>query len=422
MSETKMKVGGESPSESALLDQLLAGCQKPEDLLAPGGAFNRLRKRLIERLLGAELDTHLGYVKGQKAVAEDGNHRNGYSAKTVLGEDGPVALDIPRDRLGTFEPQLIKKGQRRFEGFDQKIVALYARGMTVREIQGFLLEQYGVEVSPDFISLATQGVQEEVTTWQNRPLENLYPIVVFDALRVKIRDGGSVQNKAVHLALGIRADGLKEVLGLWIETNEGAKFWLQVMTELQNRGVQDILIAVVDGLKGFPDAINAVFPKTEVQTCIVHLVRHSLSYVGWQDRKFVAADLRFIYQAQTAELARQQLETFAAGKWGQKYPTIAASWRRAWEQVIPFFTYPLEVRRVIYTTNAIESVNMQLRKIIKNRGHFPNDEAAAKLIYLALRNLTAKWKMPPVFWKSAMNQFAIRYPDRFAVLSVGIAY
>src|ERR1035437_1476652 len=422
MSETKMKAGAESQRETAMLDQLLAGCEQPEDLLAPGGAFNRLRKRLIERLLGAELDTHLGYAKGPQGVADDGNHRNGYSAKTVLGEDGSVALAIPRDRLGPFEPQLIKKGQRRFEGFDQKIVALYARGMTVREIQGFLLEQYGVEVSPDFISLATESVQEEVTIWQNRPLESLYPIVVFDALRVKIRDGGSVQNKAVQLALGIRADGLKEVLGLWLETNEGAKFWLQVMTELKHRGVQDILIAVVDGLKGFPDAINAVFAQTEVQTCIVHLVRHSLSYVGWQDRKLVAAELRTIYQAETAELARQQLETFAAGKWGQKYPTIAASWRRAWEQVIPFFAYPLEVRRVIYTTNAIESVNMQLRKIIKNRGHFPNDEAAAKLIYLALRNITARWKMPPVFWQSAMNQFAIRYPDRLAVLSVGTAY
>ena len=260
MTDTKMKGKVEAQREAALLDQLLEGCDKPEDLLAPGGAFNRLRKRLIERLLGAELDTHLGYAKGEPPVADDGNHRNGYSAKTVLGEDGPVALDIPRDRLGTFEPQLIKKGQRRFEGFDQKIIALYARGMTVREIQGFLLEQYGVEVSPDFISLATESVQAEVTLWQNRPLETLYPIVVFDALRVKIRDGGSVQNKAVHLALGIRADGLKEVLGLWIETNEGAKFWLQVMTELKNRGVQDILIAVVDGLKGFPEAIQTVFP------------------------------------------------------------------------------------------------------------------------------------------------------------------
>lgn len=369
-------------------------------------------------MLNAELEDHLGYAKGQKPVADDGNHRNGSSAKTVLGEDGPVELAIPRDRQGTFEPQLIRKGQRRFEGFDQKIVALYARGMTVREIQGFLLEQYGVEVSPDFISLATGSVQEEVTTWQNRPLETLYPLVVFDALRVKIRDSGSVQNRAVHLALGIRPDGLKEILGLWIESNEGAKFWLQVMTELKNRGVQDILIAVVDGLKGFPEAINAVFPKTEVQTCIVHLVRHSLSYVNWQDRKLVAAELRLIYQAATAEQARQQLDTFASGKWGQKYPTIVASWRRAWEQVIPFFAYPLEVRRVIYTTNALESVNMQLRKIIKNRGHFPNDEAAAKLIYLALRNITAKWKMPPVYWKAAMNQFAIRYPERFVVPSV----
>jgi putative transposase len=419
MSEAKKSVAGALLGEAELMDQLLAGCQSPEDVLGPGGAFNRLRKRLIERLLDTELSSHLGYAKGQRpAAAAAGNHRNGYSAKTVLSEDGPVELAIPRDRLGTFEPQLIKKGQRRFEGFDQKIIALYARGMTVREIQGFLLDQYDVEVSPDFISAATEGVLEEVTAWQNRPLESLYPLVVFDALRVKIRDEGSVQNKAVHLALGIRADGQKEVLGLWIETNEGAKFWLRVMTELRNRGVQDILIAVVDGLKGFPDAIQAVFPQAEVQTCIVHLVRHSLSYCGWQDRKLVAAELRTIYRAATAEAARQHLEQFAAGKWGQKYPTIVAAWRRAWEQVIPFFAYPLEVRRVIYTTNAIESLHMQLRKIIKNRGHFPSDEAAAKLIYLALRNITARWKMPPVFWKAAMNQFAIRYADRFAVLSV----
>jgi len=419
MSDTKQSEGSASRSEAELLDQLLAGCKTPEEILGPGGALNRLRKRLIERVLHTEMSTHLGYEKGQKPVASaNENHRNGYSSKTVIGEDGPVELAIPRDRLGTFEPQLIKKGQRRFEGFDQKIIAMYARGMTVREIQGFLLDQYDVEVSPDFISAATEGVLEEVTAWQNRPLEGLYPLVVFDALRVKIRDEGSVQNKAVHLALGIRADGLKEVLGLWIETNEGAKFWLRVMTELRNRGVQDILIAVVDGLKGFPEAIQAVFPQTEVQTCIVHLVRHSLSYVSWQDRKLVAAELRLIYRAATAEEARQQLEHFAAGQWGQKYPTIVAAWRRVWEQVIPFFAYPLEVRRVIYTTNAIESLHMQLRKIIKNRGHFPSDEAAAKLIYLALRNITARWKMPPVFWKAAMNQFAIRYADRFAAASV----
>lgn len=421
MTDTKPKTneGLDARRETAILDELLAGCQTPADLLAPGGAFNRLRKRLIERLLGTELDAHLGYAKGQPPGEKpDGNHRNGYSAKTVLGEDGPVPLDIPRDRLGTFAPQLIKKSQRRFEGFDQKIIALYARGMTVREIQGFLLEQYDAEVSPDFISTATASVQEDVTLWQNRPLETLYPLVIFDALRVKIRDGGSVQNKAVHLALGVRADGQKDVLGLWLETNEGAKFWLQVMTELKNRGVQDILLAVVDGLKGFPEAINAVFPQTEVQTCIVHLVRASLSYVAWQDRKAVAETLRAIYQAPTAALAQQQLETFAAGQWGQKYPTIAPAWRRVWEQVIPFFAYPPEVRRVIYTTNAIESLNMQLRKVSKNRGHFPNDEAATRLLYLALRNITAKWKMPPPGWQAAMNQFAIRYPDRLAVLSV----
>ena len=417
--KSKMNEGLDARRETAILDELLAGCETPADLLAPGGAFNRLRKRLIERLLGTELDAHLGYAKGQPPGEKpDGNHRNGYSAKTVLGEDGPVPLAIPRDRLGTFAPQLIKKCQRRFDGFDPKIIALYARGMTVREIQGFLLEQYDVEVSPDFISTATASVQEDVTLWQNRPLETLYPLVIFDAMRVKIRDTGSVQNKAVPLALGIRADGQKDVLGLWIETNEGAKFWLQVMTELKNRGVQDILLAVGDGLKGFPEAINAVFPQTEVQTCIVHLVRASLNYVAWQDRKAVAEALRLIYRAATAALGQQQLATFAAGQWGQKYPTIAPAWRRVWEQVIPFFAYPPEVRRVICTTNAIESLNMQLRKVSKNRGPFPNHEAATRLLYLALRNITAKWKMPPPGWQAAMNQFAIRYPDRWAVLSV----
>ena len=418
MSEAKKSEAGALLSEAELMDQLLAGCQSPEDVLGPGGAFNRLRKRLIERVLHTELSSHLGYAKGQKAAVADGNHRNGYSAKTVLSEDGPVELAIPRDRLGTFEPQLIRKGQRRSAAFDQRIIALYARGMTVREIQGFLLDQYEVEVSPDFISAATESVLEEVTAWQNRPLEGLYPIVVFDALRVKIRDAGTVRNKAVHLALGLRADGQKEVLGLWIEANEGARFWLQVLTELRNRGVQDILIAVVDGLRGFPEAIQAVFPQTEVQTCIVHLVRHSLSFCGWQERKLVAAELRGIYRAATAEEARRLLEAFAAGRWGQKYPTIVAAWRRAWEQVTPFFAYPLELRRVIYTTNAIESLHMQLRKIIKNRGHFPSDEAAAKLIYLALRNITTRWKMPPVFWKAALNQFAIRYADRFQAASL----
>jgi transposase-like protein len=420
MSEKK-KSGEASRNEAELMDQLLAGCEGAEDVFGPGGAFNQLRKRLIERMLHTELSSHLGYEKGQKApdsVAAEGNHRNGYSSKKVISEDGPLELAIPRDRLGTFEPQLIRKGQRRSDAFDRRIISLYARGMTVREIQGFLVDQYGLEVSPDFISAATEGVMDEVTAWQNRPLETLYPIVVFDALRVKIRDQGTVQNKAVHLALGIRTDGQKEVLGLWIETNEGAKFWLKVLTDLRNRGVQDVLIAVVDGLKGFPEAIQTVFPKAEVQTCIVHLVRHSLNFCGWQDRRLVAAELRGIYRAATAEEALRLLEAFAGGKWGRKYANIVAAWRRAWEQVIPFFAYPMEVRRVIYTTNAIESLNMQLRKIIKNRGHFPNDEAASKLIFLALRNITADWKMPPVFWKSALNQFVIRYPERFTASSL----
>lgn len=381
MSETQKEAAAASRSEVELIDRWVAECRQPEDWFRPGGAFNRLRKQLIERVLHAELDSHLGYERGEKPPSD--NHRNGTSPKTVIGEDGPVMLAIPRDRQGTFEPQLIKKGQRRFAGFDQKIIAMYARGMTVREIQGFLPDPYEVEVSPEFISTATEGVLEEVTAWQNRPLERLYPVVIFDALQVKIRQEGTVQNKAVHLAMGLRPDGLKEVLGLWIEPNEGARFWLRVLTELRHRGVQDILIAVVDGLKGLPETIEAVFPQTEVPTCIVHLVRHSLNDCSWQDRKAVANELRTIYRAATAQAAQRHLEAFAAGKRGGKYPTIVAAWRRAWEQVIPFFEYPQEVRRVIHPTHAIESRHMQLRKIIKNRGHFPSDEAAAKLIYLA---------------------------------------
>ena len=403
--------------KDALLDQLLEGYQKPEDLLGEDGIFQELKKALVEKALGAELTHHLGYEKGQKPSRAASNTRNGHGKKKVKGQDGEMEIAVPRDRDGTFEPQLIKKGQRRFEGFDDKIISLYARGMTVREIQGHLKELYAVEVSPDLISRVTDAVLEEVREWQNRPLDPVYPLVIFDALRVKIRDEGVVKNKSVYLALGMNVEGIKTVLGLWIEQTEGAKFWLRVMTELKNRGVADILIAAVDGLKGFPEAITSVFPQAQVQTCIVHLVRHSLRFVPWKDRKEVAVDLKAIYRAETESAAQGRLSEFEA-KWDGKYPTIGQSWRRNWEQVIPFLAYPQEIRKVIYTTNAIESLNRSLRKAVKTRGHFPNDQAATKLLYLAIRNLTAKWKMPPREWASAMNQFAILFDDRLQAVGM----
>jgi len=396
-----------------LIDELLEKYgSSPEAMLGEKGLFMDLKKRIVERALAGELTHHLGYPAGEKPAAVK-NHRNGYSSKKLLAEEGPMEIEVPRDREGSFEPLLIPKGKRRFEGFDERIIAMYARGMSVREIQGFLLDQYRVEVSADFISTVTDSVIEEVVEWQNRPLEGMYPVVFFDALRVKIRDEGSVKNKAVYLALGMGPDGRRDVLGLWIEQNEGAKFWLKVMNELRNRGVEDILIAVVDGLKGFPEAITTVFPLTSVQTCIVHLTRFSLSFCGWKERKQVAVGLRAIYRAETAQAAEARLAEFEAGVWGKKYPMIVQSWRRNWEQVIPFYAYPSEIRKMIYTTNAIESLHMQLRKVLKNRGHFPSDEAATKLIYLALRNITKKWKNPPVTWRSAANQFAIQFGKRF---------
>lgn len=380
-------------------------------ILGREGLVAQLTKRVVEKALAGELTHHLGYAPG--AVPPGPNCRNGSSRKTLITEEGAVEIAVPRDRAGTFEPRLIAKGQRRFEGFDEKIIAMYARGMSVREIQGFLLDQYQVEVSADFISTVTDAVLEELNAWQNRPLEPLYPIVFFDALRVKIRDEGVVKNKAVYLALGVAANGSKDVLGLWIEANEGARFWLGVMNELKTRGVGDILIAVVDGLKGFPEAITAAFPQTTVQTCIVHLTRFSLAYCGWQDRQAVATALRGIYQAVNAAEGRQRLEAFEQGELGRKYKLIGPSWRRHWEEVIPFYSYPPEIRRMIYTTNAIESLHMQVRKVIKNRGHFPSDEAAGKLIYLALRNIIKRWKMAAPHWAAAMNQFAIIYGARF---------
>jgi transposase-like protein len=414
------KAGGEAfrkgkrGLDESLIDQWLAEHYAgPEDILGKEGLLARLTKAVVERALGAELTHHLGYAKGDAPVSEGDNCRNGTSAKTLIGEGGKVAIAVPRDREGTFAPRLIAKGQRRFEGFDEKIIAMYARGMTVREIQGLLLDQYQVEVGHDFISTVTDAVLGEVVEWQNRPLEGMYPIVFFDALRVKIRSEGTVKNQAVYLALGVAADGTRDVLGLWIEQTEGAKFWMKVMNELRNRGVGDILIAVVDGLKGFPEAITGVFPQTTVQTCIVHLTRFSLAYCSWQDRPAVANGLKAIYRAASAEEGARLLEAFGESELGKKYPMIAASWRRHWAEVIPFYDWSPEVRKMIYTTNAIESLNMQLRKVLKNRGHFPSEEAAGKLIYLALRNIVKQWKKPPTHWGAAAHQFALRFGERF---------
>jgi len=372
------------------------------------------KKALVEAAMEAELSHHLGYANGEAKPEGVANHRNGGTAKTVLTSEGPMRIETPRDRAGDFEPVLIPKHARRFTGFDDKIVALYARGLTVREIQAFLLESYGTDVSPSLISTVTDGVMAEVSIWQNRALEPVYPVVFFDALRVKVREDAVVRNKAVYLALGVQRDGTRDVLGIWIETTEGAKFWMKVFNDLKTRGVSDILIAVADGLKGMPEALGAVFPATTLQTCIVHLIRNSLDYASWKDRKALAAALRPIYTAPSAEAAEAALDAFEAGPWGQKFPTIAAAWRRAWDRVIPFFTFPPPIRRVIYTTNAIESLNARLRKIIKTRGHFPTDEAAAKLIWLALRNITADWGKAAHHWKEAMNQFAILYAERFS--------
>jgi putative transposase len=393
-----------------LIDQFVNGPMSAEAVNAASMAF---KKALIERALGAELTHHLGYAPGADKPEDASNHRNGATAKTVLTEDGPLRIEVPRDRAGSFEPLLIPKHERRFTGFDDKIVAMYARGMTVREIQGFLAEQYATEVSPDFISSVTDAVMSEVTAWQARPLEPMYPVVFFDALRVKIREDAVVRNKAIYLALGVQPDGTRDILGLWIENTEGAKFWMKVFNDLKTRGVNDILIAVADGLKGMPEALSAVFPATTLQTCIVHLIRTSLDYASWKDRKALAAAIKPIYTAASAEAALVELDAFEAGQWGAKFPTVTAAWRRNWDKVIPFFAFPAHIRRVIYTTNAIESVNARLRKIIKTRGHFPSDDAASKLIWLALRNITTDWGRASRDWKEAMNQFAILYEDRF---------
>ena len=394
-----------------LIDSLLADYKKPEDLIGENGLLKQLTKRLVERALQAEMAQHLGHAKGDSVANAAGNTRNGKSKKTLKGEFGELPLEIPRDRHGSFEPQIIPKHQTRWDGFDEKILSLYARGMTVREIQSHLEEMYGAEVSPTLISSVTEAVMEDAKAWQNRPLDALYPIVYLDCIHVKVRDGGVVRTKAVYLALGINMAGEKEILGLWIAQTEGAKFWLQVVTELKNRGVQDIFIACVDGLKGFPEAIEVVYPKTAVQLCIVHMVRNSLNYVSWKLRQVVAADLRSIYTSATEQGAQTRLQEFE-DRWGTDYPTIVKSWRANWARITPFFEYPPEIRKVIYTTNAIESVNMSLRKITKNRGSFPSDDALLKLFYLALNNISKKWTMPIRDWKAALTRFTIQFEER----------
>jgi putative transposase len=403
------------PITKQLLDELMKEYTNPEDLLGETGLLNQLKKALIERALEGELTHHLGYEKHSPDGNNSGNSRNGHSKKRILSKDGQFSIKVPRDRQAEFQPQLIKKNQRRFDGFDDKVISMYARGMTTREIQAHLQEIYSVEVSPDFISTITDSVLEEVKQWQSRPLDAFYPILLFDALRVHVKQDGRVFDKSIYVVLGVNRYGLKEVLGLWAAQTEGAKFWLSVMTELHNRGLKDVLIACVDGLKGLPEAIESVFTKTQVQLCVIHQVRNSLAFVSYKDRKEVAADLKAIYSAATLAEAEVRLDELEE-KWSARYAMIARSWRANWARLTVMFNYSAEIRRATYTTNAIESMNMSLRKIIKNRGLFPNDEAVFKLLYLALRNISKKWTMPIKNWAAAMNQFAILFPERVPLL------
>lgn len=397
-----------------LIEELLKGYEKPEDIIGKNGLLKQLTKAVLEKALEGEMTHHLGYEKHDPDGWGSGNSRNGKYAKTLKGDFGEMPVAIPRDRRSQFEPVIIPKGQRHFTGFDDKIISMYARGMTIRDIQGHLEEIYGVEVSPEFISTVTHSVLDEVSAWQNRSLEAVYPIVYLDALWVKVKDEGHIRNKAVYLAIGINLEGKKEVLGIWLEQTEGAKFWLKVMTELKNRGIKDIYIACVDGLKGFPEAIESVFPNTEIQACIVHMVRNSLKYVSYKSRKEVAQDLKAIYHSATVEEAEKHLAALE-NKWHDRYPMIGKSWRANWERIITFFAYPEEIRKVIYTTNAIESLNMTLRKVTKNRGSFPNDEAVIKLFYLALRNISKKWSVQISNWGLVINQFMIIFKDRVKI-------
>jgi putative transposase len=403
------------PITPELLDQLLKDYKSPDDMFGDEGLLQQLTKAVVERALQGEMTHHLGYEKHSSAGQNSGNSRNGKSTKTIKGKRGQMQIDVPHDRASEFEPQLIKHGQTRFDGLEEKIISMYARGMTCREIQAHLQEIYSVEVSPDLISTVTDAVIDEVRSWPSRPLDPVYSILYLDALQVKVKDQGRVSNKAIYLAVGVNMQGTKEVLGLWASENEGAKFWLSIITKLKNRGVKDILIACVNGLKGFPEAIETIYPKTQVQLCLVHLMRFSLAYVSFKDRKSVASDLKVIYRAATAEEAGQHLDEFAA-KWDARYPSIAKSWRANWARVIPMFGFPDDIRWAVYTTNAIESLNMSLRKVIKMRASFPNDEAAFKLLYLALRNIAKKWTMPIPHWSQAMQAFAIIFEGRVPTL------
>jgi transposase-like protein len=402
----------EQKQQDRLIDELLKDYRGPESFWGESGLFAQLKKRIIDRTLDAEMDHHLGYTKHDPKGKNSGNSRNGKGQKTIVMDSDQIELEPPRDRNGTFEPQLIPKREKYFQGFDDKILAMYARGMSVRDIQSCLLDMYKVDVSEGLISQATEGVMEEVKAWQNRPLDNIYPIVFLDCIVVKSREEGRVSNRSVYLALGVTLEGQKELLGIWIAHSEGAKFWLSVITELKNRGIKDIFIACVDGLKGFPEAIESVFPDTQIQLCIVHLIRNSVKYVNWKDRKQVCADLRTIYTSATEQQAEIALEAFGK-KWDSKYPTISQMWRKNWQRVIPFFDYPDDIRKVIYTTNAIESLNRSLRKVIKTKGAFPNDAAILKIFYLALLNIAKKWTMPIHTWKAALSQFAIKFAGRF---------
>ncbi len=397
-----------------LIDELLKDYNGPDDLLGPDGLLKQLTAALVERAMEAEMTDHLGYAKHDPAGRGSGNSRNGKTDKTLKTDKGDLPVRIPRDRNGTFEPVLVPKNQTHFDGFDDKILSMYARGMTTRDIQSHLHELYGTEVSPSLISRVTDAVIDELKEWQSRQLDPVWPIVYLDALVLKVRDQGVVRNKSAYLAVGVNIRGKKEVLGIWLEATEGAKLWTKVITELNNRGVEDMLIVCCDGLKGFPEAIEAVFPETVVQTCIVHMIRNSLRFISWRDRKAVVADIKPIYKAPTEEAAEQALTAFE-NKWDDRYPMIGKSWRANWERVTPFLAFPAAIRKIIYTTNAIETLNFQLRKVIKNRGHFPNDDAAMKLLYMALKNASERWTSPMKNWNRALNQFSVYFEGRLPV-------
>jgi putative transposase len=399
------------PIRKELLDELIRECEKPEDMLGPDGLLKQLTGALVERMLEAEMSGHLGYEKNDPDGRGSGNSRNGRSRKTLKTERGEVGIDVPRDREGSFEPLIVPKGETHFDGFDDKIISMYGRGMTQREIKGHLQELYGTEVSTDLISRATASVWQELQVWRNRPLDPVWPIVVLDAIVLKVREKGSVGNKSAYVALGFDLEGHKEVLGIWMDDAEGAKFWLSVLTSLKNRGIEDVLIACCDGLKGFPEAIEAAFPKTVVQTCIVHMIRNSLRYTSWKYRRQVAKDLRPIYSAETREAAEAELDRFEA-KWGESYPMIVQSWRSNWERVVPFLNFPPALRKVIYTTNAIESLNSSLRKVLTPRRHFPSEEAALKVMYLAILNAQKRWTKPVQSWTAALQHLSIYFEGR----------